>query len=53
MATEGGKSIIAVAKEKAEARREYEAALQRGDLTGLVEYVNDDSKINICETTCS
>ncbi|THG97065.1 hypothetical protein EW026_g4879 [Hermanssonia centrifuga] len=42
MHTEDGRSITAVAKEKEEARREHEQAMQQGRMTGLVEHVTDD-----------
>ncbi|THG93987.1 hypothetical protein EW026_g7389 [Hermanssonia centrifuga] len=42
MRTEDGRSITAVAKEKEEARRQHEWAIQGGKLTGLVEHVTDD-----------
>ncbi|PSR78278.1 hypothetical protein PHLCEN_2v7474 [Hermanssonia centrifuga] len=42
MHTEDGRSITAVAKEKEEARREHEQAIQQGRMTGLVEHVTDD-----------
>ncbi|EKM51518.1 uncharacterized protein PHACADRAFT_186981 [Phanerochaete carnosa HHB-10118-sp] len=37
-----GTVIVAVAKEKEEAKREHEEAISRGYLTGLVEHVTDD-----------
>ncbi|KAJ3539868.1 hypothetical protein NM688_g6306 [Phlebia brevispora] len=42
MHTEDGRIIRAVVKEKEKARREHEQAVQRGQLTGLVEHVTDD-----------
>jgi hypothetical protein len=44
MMAEDGTMITAVAKEKEEARREHQAALQQGYMTGLVEHVSDDSE---------
>ena len=44
MTAEDGKVITAVVKEKEEARREHQAALNQGLMTGLVEHVTDDSK---------
>lgn len=43
MTTEGGRVVKAVAKEKEEAKREHEAAIRQGKMTGLVEHVADDS----------
>ena len=43
MTAEDGTVITAVAKEKEEARREYEQAISQGSMTGLVEHVTDDS----------
>jgi hypothetical protein len=48
MIAEDGTMITAVAKEKEEARREHQAALQQGYMTGLVEHVTDDSKCLRC-----
>ncbi len=45
MHTEDGRSITAVAKEKEEARREHEQAIQQGRMTGLVEHVTDDGRL--------
>ncbi|KIP02807.1 hypothetical protein PHLGIDRAFT_130535 [Phlebiopsis gigantea 11061_1 CR5-6] len=42
MAAEDGKIITAVVKEREEARREHQAALSQGLMTGLVEHVTDD-----------
>ncbi|KAI0685189.1 hypothetical protein BC835DRAFT_1421505 [Cytidiella melzeri] len=42
MRTQDGKVIKAVAKERQQARREHEAAIQQGLMTGLVEHVTDD-----------
>ena len=42
MIAEDGTVITAVAKEKEEAKREHEAALRQGQMTGLVEHVTDD-----------
>ncbi len=47
MHTEDGRSITAVAKEKEEARREHEQAMQQGRMTGLVEHVTDDGRLAI------
>lgn len=44
MAAEDGKIITAVVKEREEARREHQAALSQGLMTGLVEHVTDDSE---------
>ena len=44
MRAEDGTVIVAEAKEKEEAAREHLAALRHGRMTGLVEYVSDDSK---------
>ncbi|PSR72061.1 hypothetical protein PHLCEN_2v12042, partial [Hermanssonia centrifuga] len=42
MRTEDGRFITAVAKEREEAKREHEQAIQQGMMTGLVEHVTDD-----------
>ncbi len=44
MRTEDGRSITAVAKEREEAQREHEQAIQQGMMTGLVEHVTDDGR---------
>ena len=44
MRTEDGRDIVAVAKEKETARKEYEQAVEDGRVTGLVEQVTDDGK---------
>ena len=42
-----GTIITAIVKEKEEARREHEAALEQGLMTGLVEHVTDDGRISL------
>ncbi|KAI0696149.1 hypothetical protein BC835DRAFT_1343242 [Cytidiella melzeri] len=42
MRSEDGKVIKAVAKERQQARKEHEAAIQQGLMTGLVEHATDD-----------
>ena len=44
MTTEKGEVIVAIAKEKGEARREHDQAISHGFFTGLVEHVTDDSE---------
>lgn len=44
MRTQDGRVVKAVAKEKEQARREHNAAIQQGIMTGLVEHVTDDSE---------
>lgn len=39
-----GAVIVAVVKEKEEARREYETAIRHGRTAGLLEHVTDDSQ---------
>lgn len=48
MRAEDGTVITAVAKENEEAAKEHLAALRQGQMTGLVEYVSDDSKSVFC-----
>lgn len=43
MTAEDGTVIKGAVKEREDARREYEAAVQQGLMTGLVEHVADDS----------
>ena len=43
MIAEDGTLIKAIAKEKTQAKDEHNAALQKGQMTGLVEHVTDDS----------
>ena len=45
MRTESGTVITAVAKETETARKEHEEAIQRGNMTGLVELVAGDGKV--------
>ena len=42
MRTEDGRTVKAVAQERGIAKKEHEQAVARGQLTGLVEYVQDD-----------
>ncbi|KAI0696543.1 hypothetical protein BC835DRAFT_1519541 [Cytidiella melzeri] len=42
MRTQDGQVINAVAKEKLQARKEHDAAIQQGLMTGLVEHLTDD-----------
>jgi hypothetical protein len=42
MRSQDGKLVKAIAKEMQEARKEHEAAIQQGLMTGLVERVTDD-----------
>lgn len=42
MRTQDGKVIRAIAKEKEQARKEHEAAIEQGMMTALVEHVLDD-----------
>lgn len=42
MRSQDGKVIKAVAKEREQARKEHEAAIQEGQMTGLVQHATDD-----------
>ena len=42
MRTQDGRVVKAVSKEKEQARREHEMAIQQGRMTGLVEHITDD-----------
>lgn len=44
MTSESGVVIVAVAKEKEQAKREYDAALRQGRMAGLLEHVTDDGE---------
>ena len=44
MVAADGTVITAVVKEKEEAKREHQAAIRQGRMTGLVEHVTDDSQ---------
>ena len=45
MTAPDGTVVTAIAKEKEEAKREHEAAISQGYMTGLVEHVTDDSEL--------
>ena len=45
MTVEDGTTIEAVAKDRDEAKEEYEDAARRGRMVGLVEHVTDDSQL--------
>lgn len=44
MVAADGTVVTAVVKEKEEAKREHQAAIRQGRMTGLVEHVTDDSR---------
>jgi hypothetical protein len=44
MTTSDGRTITGIAKEKDQAREEYEDALGAGKFAGILDYVTDDSK---------
>ena len=43
MRSQDGKIIKAIAKEKQQARKEYEAAVKEGHMAGIIEHATDDS----------
>ena len=43
MRSQDGKIIKAIAKEKQQARKEYEAAVKEGNMAGIIEHATDDS----------
>lgn len=52
MIAEDGTVIVATAKEKEDARREYEAAIRQGAMAGLVEHVADDGELPSLLSLC-
>lgn len=44
MTTSDGRTIIGTAKEKDQAREEYEEAVGAGKFAGILDYVTDDSQ---------
>lgn len=45
MRTQDGRVVKAIAKEKEQARHEYNAAVSAGKMAGLVEHVTDDGSL--------
>ena len=50
MTTSDGRTIVGTAKEKAQAREEYEDAVGSGKYAGILDYVTDDSQY--CHLRC-
>jgi hypothetical protein len=47
MSTSSGQAIVGVAKDSAQAKSEFEAAMQEGKKAALVERITDDSMLNV------
>ena len=44
MRSQDGKTIKAIAKEKEQARKEYDASIRQGRTAGLIEHATDDGE---------